>query len=138
MVFFLQGDGANGKTTFLEMIRALMGPYAHRAGPDLLTAAQGERHPTELAALAGARIVICSEVEDGRRWATQRFKELSGEPVITARRMRQDPVMIPVTWKLFIAANHDPDVRDHSEAFWRRLHKVPFNVGSENSLGNIT
>ena len=93
-----------------------------------VTAAQGERHPTEIAQLAGARLVVCSEIENGRKWAAQRIKELTGEIEVTARRMRQDPVTFPLTAKIIVMANNKPKVIDQGEAFWRRLRLVPFPV----------
>jgi putative DNA primase/helicase len=126
--FFFYGLGANGKSTWLGVFEELLGPYAKRALPDLLTAAQGERHPTELADLQGARLVICSEIEQGRRWAAQRIKELTGEKRVTARRMRHDPVTFSLTGKLIVMANHRPVVTEHGPAFWRRMRVVPFLV----------
>ena len=49
-----------------------------------------ERHPTDLAGLRGARLVISQETERGRRWAEAMIKALTGGDPITARFMRQD------------------------------------------------
>jgi putative DNA primase/helicase len=58
----LYGAGANGKTTLLTALLESLGPdYACAAPPGLLTLKKGERHPTELAALFGKRLVVDSE-----------------------------------------------------------------------------
>jgi putative DNA primase/helicase len=125
---FLYGGGSNGKTTFLDILKRVLGPYVATAPADLLTAAQGERHATELMTVRGARLVICAEPEEGRHWATERLKLLTGEESISARRMRQDFVQFANTAKLAVMANHRPAVRSHSDAFWRRMRVLPFVV----------
>lgn len=128
VLFFLHGKGANGKSTFLKTITKLLGDYAKPGAPDLLLARPGTQHPTELAALAGARLVVCSEVEQGRSFAEKTIKELTGGDLIAARFMRQDFFHFAPTHKIMLAANHRPRVRGTDEAIWRRLRLVPFEV----------
>ena len=57
---FLYGIGSNGKSTFLNVVLALLGvDYAIKAPTDLLLAKKNETHPTELADLFGKRFVAC-------------------------------------------------------------------------------
>ena len=51
---------------------------------DILIAAQHDRHPTEIAALAGARLVTASETEESRQWAEARIKALTGGEPLSA------------------------------------------------------
>ena len=124
---FLHGYGANGKTTFLNALLAVAGDYGQQAAPDLLLAKQGG-HPTELADLYGARLVATVEVEDGRRFAESLVKQLTGGDRIKARRMREDFWEFKPTHKVFLAANHKPEVRGTDHAIWRRIKLIPFNV----------
>ena len=87
---FIWGDGGRGKGTFLNTVAAILGNYATTAAMELLTATKFDRHPTELAALRGARLVTASETEKGRAWADARLKALTGGDPIKARFMRQD------------------------------------------------
>ncbi len=57
---FLHGSGGNGKSVFLDVIRRLLGDYAASAPAGFLLAGQLQ-HETEVARLAGLRMVICSE-----------------------------------------------------------------------------
>lgn len=69
ILFFLWGDGSNGKSTFINTILSILGKdYAIQAAPELLVVGK-DRHPTEVADLYGKRIVASMEVEDGRRLA---------------------------------------------------------------------
>jgi putative DNA primase/helicase len=125
---FLHGRGANGKTTFLEVVMAVLGEYAKAGAPDLLLAKNGEAHPTEQADLQGARLVVCQEVEAGRAWAERTVKALTGGDRLKARFMRCDFFEFSPSHKLIVAANHRPKVRGQDEAIWRRIKLVPFEV----------
>jgi putative DNA primase/helicase len=127
-LFFLYGLGANGKSTFLNAITAAAGDY-HRTTPiETFTASNHDRHPTELAALRGARLVTATETEEGRRWAESRIKALTGGDKIAARFMRQDFFEFQPMFKLIIAGNHKPGLRSVDEAIRRRFHLIPFTV----------
>ena len=88
---FLYGVGANGKSTLLNTLLAMLGSdYAMKAAPDLLLAKHGEVHPTERADLFGKRFVAAVETEDGRRLAESLTKELTGGDRVGGHRMREN------------------------------------------------
>jgi putative DNA primase/helicase len=125
---FAWGTGANGKTTFVNTIRGILGDYATVADMNTFLASRSERHPADLAKLYGARLVIAQEMERGRRWDEAKIKGLTGGDKITARHMRQDYFDFTPTFKLFIAGNHKPRLNTIDEAIRRRLLLVPFKV----------
>ena len=105
-----------------------MGTYAMTTGMETFTEAYGDRHPTELASLVGARLVTAEEVEEGRRWAENRIKALTGGSPVSARFMRQDFFEYMPNFKLMIAGNHKPALRDVDPAIRDRIQIVPFRV----------
>lgn len=127
---FAHGPGANGKTTLLGVIQRIVGVgddgYSISAPAEMLLATHQQGHPTELARLAGARLVVTSELEDGQRFAEARIKQLTGRDVISGRFMRQDWFSFTPTHTLWLLANHQPAVRAGGPAFWRRLRLLPF------------
>ena len=126
-LFFVHGPGGNGKGVFLRTIGALMGDYAGSASMDTFTASKGDKHPTDLAKLAGARMVTASETEEGRAWAEARIKELTGnERPISARFMRQDFFEYEAQFKLIIVGNHRPILNNVDDAMRRRFNLIPF------------
>lgn len=127
-LFFLYGTGANGKSVFIETVHGYMGDYATTTPVETFMAARGERHPTELAALRGARLVVAPETESGRHWNESRIKQLTGGDRIAARFVRQDFFTFKPTFKICIVGNHKPSLRTVDEAIRRRLHLIPFNV----------
>jgi len=127
-LFFLYGTGANGKSVFVNTLTAILGDYATVAPMDMFMATTGDRHPTDMAGLRGARIVTSIETEQGSRWAESKLKALTGGDRITARFMRQDFFEFTPQFKLLVAGNHKPSIRNVDEAMRRRLHMVPFTV----------
>lgn len=127
-LFFCYGLGANGKSTFLNAITWAVGDYHRTAAVETFTASNHDRHPTDLAALQGARLVTAVETEEGRRWAESRIKSLTGGDKIAARFMRQDFFEFTPQFKLIIAGNHKPGLRSVDEAIRRRFNLIPFTV----------
>lgn len=127
-LFFFYGTGSNGKGTFLNPIIKILNDYAVIASADVFTDSKHERHPTELAALVGARLVVAQETDEGRKWAEAKIKSLTGGDPITARYMRQDFFTFTPKFSLIIAGNHKPSIQTVDEAMRRRLHLIPFNV----------
>jgi putative DNA primase/helicase len=123
---FVFGGGGNGKTVFLNVLTGILGAYATVAAMDTFIAARGERHPTELAMLRGARVVTASETEQGRPWAESRIKQLTGGDAITAHFMRQDDFTFRPQFKLTIVGNHKPSLHSVDDAQRRRFNLVPF------------
>jgi putative DNA primase/helicase len=128
VLFFAYGTGANGKTTFIESVRELLGEYAKATAPDLLLAKKFDRHAAEIAVLRGARFVTTVEVGEGRAWDEARVKWLTGGDTITARFMHENPFEFTPSHKFWIAANHKPRVGGTDVGFWRRVHFIPFTV----------
>ncbi|ARK50054.1 phage/plasmid primase, P4 family [Burkholderia pseudomallei] len=126
--FFLYGTGANGKSVFLNTLATILGDYAGNAPMDMFMDTRSDRHPTDLASLRGARFVSAIETEQGRRWAESRLKSLTGGDPISARFMHQDFFLYLPQFKLFIAGNHKPSIRNIDEAMRRRIHLIPFTV----------
>ena len=127
-LFFIYGTGANGKSTFLNALTGCLGDYHRTSAIETFTVSATERHPTDLAALRGARLVTAVETEEGRRWAESKIKSLTGGDRIAARFMRQDFFEFTPTFKLIIAGNHKPGLRSVDEAIRRRFHLVPFTT----------
>ena len=126
LLLFVFGPGGNGKTVLLNTIAHIMGAYATMAPIDTFTASQYEKHPTDLAMLRGARLVLATETDEGRAWDERRIKKLTGGEPITARYMRRDFFTYMPEFKPVIAGNHKPTLRNVDDAMRRRLKLAPF------------
>jgi putative DNA primase/helicase len=127
-LFFGFGTGGNGKGVLLGTLNRVLGDYARVAPIESFVATHQIGHPTDLAGLAGARLVSASETEEGRKWAESKIKQLTGGDPVSARFMRQDFFDFLPQFKLFITGNHKPGLRGVDESIRRRFHLIPFAV----------
>lgn len=128
-LFILYGTGANGKSTFLEVLRSMLGDYAMQSDFGAFLLNRGNDGPrNDVARLAGARFVSAIEVEQGRRLAESLVKSLTGQDVITARFLYRESFEFRPAFKVWMAVNHKPVIRGTDNAIWRRIRTVPFTV----------
>lgn len=127
-LFILYGTGQNGKTTFLKTISEIWGDYAVDTPTETLLLKDRDNVPNDIARLRGSRLVTSSESQEGRRFNEILIKKLTGRDRITARFLRQEFFEFDPTFKIWIATNHKPVVRENSKAFWRRIRLIPFTV----------
>jgi putative DNA primase/helicase len=129
VLFFLYGTGADGKSTFLDIIYELLGNYASATPTStLLSKAGSDTIPNDIARLKGVRFVSAVETEDGRRLAESVLKQITGDKRISARFMRGEWFDFKPECKLWLAANHKPVIRGTDDGIWRRIRLIPFTV----------
>lgn len=127
-LFFLHGRGANGKSTFLEVVRRLIGDYARQADFNTIAERRSDGPRNDVARLVGARLVTASELGEGKRLNEELVKSLTGGDAIVARFLHQEHFEFTPQFKLWIAANHKPVIRGTDDGIWRRVRLIPFEV----------
>lgn len=127
-MFILIGEGKNGKSTFINAIKELMGGYANTMGIESLVATSGSRQSNDLARLHRSRFVYASEAECSQRLAEARIKAITGGEAISARFLYQEYFEFVPQFKLWLMTNNMPTITGTDEGLWRRLMFVPFNV----------
>ena len=130
-LFFFYGSGGNGKGVWVLTISGILNDYHRASSIETFTVSKGERHPTELAGLIGARLVTAAETEEGRRWSESRVKELTGGDKISARFMRGDFFEFLPQFKLLFSGNHMPDAAHRQQSDHAPLQS--YSVHSDHS-----
>jgi P4 family phage/plasmid primase-like protien len=125
-LFFLHGIGGNGKSVFLGVIQKILGDYAQTAAIQTFMASRYPQHTTNLAALAGARLVTATETEAHTSWDESLIKQITGGEQMTARFMRQDNFSFTPSCKLIVAGNYPPTLNNVDPATRRRFKIIPF------------
>ena len=126
-VFFLYGSGRNGKSTFLEVIRTILGEYATNIQPEsIMVKNNNSSANTDIARLKGARLVTSVEPNEGMRLNEGLIKQLTGDDMVTARKLYGDEFEYRPEFKLWLATNHKPTIRGTDLGIWRRIHIIPF------------
>jgi len=128
IVLFLHGQGQNGKSVFIRAVSGVLDSYHTTTPVETFLDLPGDRHPTDVASLRGARMVTAAETEQGRRWSESKLKTLTGGDKVSARFMRQDPFEFTPQFTLWIHGNHKPALRSVNKAMARRLRLLPFAV----------
>lgn len=128
VMFVCHGSGANGKSTFLETLRYVLGDYARNCPADSFVGRKDGTIPNDLAMLAGARLVTASETAEGRPLDEALVKALTGGEPVTARFLNREFFEFTPQFTLWLATNHKPRVRGTDHGIWRRIHLVPFAV----------
>lgn len=138
MLFFLYGQGANGKSTLVEVIQKLLGDYSWKADASLfLKRKQEGESQLKFGPLKARRFVIGSEVEDGAELAAGRVKDLTGGDTMQGRLQYGLAFQFAPTHKLWFYGNTKPVINDPSNGIWRRLCLIPFNVKIPKELRNL-
>jgi P4 family phage/plasmid primase-like protien len=127
-MFVLFGNGANGKSVLLNTLRALLGDYARNAAPETFLQQQQDRIRSDLARLAGCRMVSTVELDEGRRLSEALVKQMTGGEVITARFLNKNEFEFTPHFKVLMATNHKPIIRGTDYAIWRRIRLIPFTI----------
>lgn len=126
-MFFLYGQGKNGKTTFIEVLTSIFGDYAVRTPADTLLKKRGEAGiPNDVARLLGARFVASKEIAAGVALAENVVKDLTGGDTTTARFLREEFFDFKPVLKLVMYGNHKPTISGNDKGIWRRIRLVPF------------
>lgn len=129
-LIFMHGSGANGKSTFMEVLAWLLGDYAAAIATETLMTNRrdpGAASP-DLMRLKGARMAYCNETGEGRHLDSTVVKQMTGFDTLTARPLYGAPVQFAPSHKLVITGNHRPIIRETGEALWRRIELIGWPV----------
>ena len=129
-LFFLHGAGANGKSTFVSTLTALLGEYAVKLDQEAILAEgrnRGRGATPELVVLAARRFAYVDELEEGRALDEARVKALTGAERSTGRGLYEGMREWPNTAKIWMDLNHLPRFKGVDLGIERRLRVIPFD-----------
>lgn len=129
-LMILHGNGRNGKTTFLNVLKHVWGDgeYGITARPELLVKTREKTNSEDEAILFGVRLAVCSETNDGQRFDESTVKRLCGGGKIRARRLYENSFEFEATHKLWMDCNHLPRIGGTDLGIWRRIKLLPFQA----------
>lgn len=129
-MFILYGTGANGKTTFIETIQALVADYGSVAPIELLLKSNKAQTDSErlFAPLTGVRFLSVTEPEQNDRMAMGRIKRMTGGDTLAARYLYGESFKFRPQFKIWLLTNHPPNLNEVGPAVERRLKLIPFTV----------
>ncbi len=125
-MFVLHGTGSNGKSTLLNIFSAVMNTYAQSSSSEAFMQKKSESVNNDIARLKGARFVTAIEMEENKRLAESLIKSMTGGDKLVTRFLYGEYFEYVPQFKVFLAANHKPIIRDTTNSIWRRIKLMPF------------
>jgi P4 family phage/plasmid primase-like protien len=126
--FFLYGDGQNGKSKFVEALQMIMGDYAGKLPPGVLTRQKYGSDATDLQDLPGKRLVVTNETARGGVLDDALIKDMTGGDRLVGRKLYGSPFEFAPTHKIVMYGNHKPRFSGTDRGIRRRPLLIPFDV----------
>jgi len=139
--FLLVGEGANGKSTMIELLRVFRG----KENCSSVSLHELEENKFRKAELAGKMVNLSSDIPSKGIRNVEVFKELTGGDTLTAERKFGHPFQFKNHAKLVFSANRPPKIlNDDTLALWRRFIIIDFpnkflnDSADKNLLAKLT
>lgn len=130
-IFFLTGSGANGKSTFVEMITKWTGELSSHV--DIANFDDG----TSLASLIGKVVNVADDVDAIYLEKSKNLKTMASGNTVGARAIYSQPITLKNTATLIFTANEPPVFKDKSDGIGRRLVIIPFENKVKTRIYNL-
>lgn len=130
-IFFLTGSGANGKSTFVEMITKFTGELSSHV--DIANFDDG----TSLASLIGKIVNVADDVDAIYLEKSKNLKTMASGNTVGARAIYSQPITLKNTATLIFTANEPPVFKDKSDGIGRRLVIIPFENKVKKRIYNL-
>lgn len=129
--------GWNGRSLIVETISYIMGDFAGSIPAEMLLSQRINKSASgpspDIMSLKGLRMAFASEIDEGQRFSAAKIKWLTGKDELTGRNPHDKyPTRFYPTHKLFVMTNTLPEAAANDQAFWERLHLIPFEVSFVN------
>lgn len=121
------GDGFNGKSTFFNAIRTVLGDYAGTLDSDVLTST-GSSKDSKVATVRGKRLMVCGELREGASLSENFVKQITSTDSMQIKALYKNPEEIRPTHSICLHTNNLPRINTTDQGTWRRIHLIPFNA----------
>ena len=109
IILFLVGEGANGKSVFIDVISHIFGDYAGVVSAKALID-KSFSIPSDIAAIASKRLVTLSEFPERLPINTTTVKSITGGDKLSARHLYKEWFEFTPQFQLLCAMNDLPQV----------------------------
>lgn len=130
-IFFLTGSGANGKSTFVEMLTKWTGELSSHI--DIANFDDG----TSLISLIGKVVNVADDIDAIYLEKSKNLKTMASGNTVGARAIYSQPITLKNTATLIFTANEPPVFKDKSDGIGRRLVIIPFENKVKERIYNL-
>ena len=121
VLFFIIGDGGNGKSVFIDIISSLCGK--ENVCNISLNRLNDEKYLPEL---FGKMINVSGETPNARCMNTDLIKSVVAGDWVTGREVYKKPSKFKPYAKHYLGMNTLPEIEDNTHGMWRRIHVIEF------------
>ncbi|WP_455359062.1 DNA primase family protein [Streptomyces sp. SYSU K21746] len=132
------GEGSNGKSVLLTVLRELLGDHAATVPFDLFTTSGKARGGPDTELLVGARVALASETNRSAVLDSAAVKNATGGEEITVNPKYRRPYSFKPQALILLATNYKPVVREQDNGTWRRIKLIPFQQRFEGDRKDLT
>lgn len=129
LLIFAHGDGANGKTTFLNVLSHIFADYHVDIDPSILLKSRTKDQRLMLentANMRGKRLATANEIPELSTYDDSVVKQLSSRDPIPCKKIYQSANSLIPSHTLWVRANHKPRFNVNDGGMLRRLVLIPF------------
>lgn len=129
-LFFHYGDGANGKSVYMETICRILGEMSVTLPATSLIGESGSSGGAspDLARLLGRRLLRVKELPEGEDLKENLVKELTGGETITARDLFHGYMDFDPIFVVMMSGNGYPKITGNDDGIWRRMAVIHWPV----------
>lgn len=125
------GNGANGKSTFMEALAELFGSYGDMLNAESISGQgqrRGDQATPDFAELPGIRYLRVSELPRGEQLREQLIKTLTGGEGMKVRHLNKGFFDLKTVFLASMSGNDTPQIGGLDEGIWRRVKLTPWAV----------
>ena len=130
--YICHGEGRNGESALMDLVRQVLGPYYETASKDVFIApARGGGNgqaASHLMALRGKRCVTFSENAEHEKLNTDRIKAIVGNDEMSARELYGTNETFKCFCKMWLLTNVPPIFDTTQQSIIDRISCIPFNA----------
>ena len=119
---YFKGEGGNGKSTVLNMLKKMLGSTDHTYSEISLGNINDEKYAIKL-----KDVLVNISDESPKNIDSETMKRISAGGSIYGRNLFENLVKFESTARIIFSANDTPNFSDHSHGLLRRLVIVPFD-----------
>jgi|694.fasta_scaffold86665_3 putative DNA primase/helicase len=132
VMVWMPGEGSNGKSVAISILKALLGPLATSIDFQTL----GTAGNYDMAEIPGKRVLLSLESEKGGGIAEKHIKAIVSGDLMKTRPIYGSPIDFCSTAKIWWAMNDKPVIKDTTNAIWRRMKMIPFHRTFDESTAD--
>lgn len=137
-IYLLYGNGRNGKSLLLSVIRQVLGDYSGTLESGALVENRYQNIDRgQIALLVHKRFIVSEETKETDRLNEKLIKNLTSAGELEGKVLYGNPFKFRMEGKLFSSTNHLPKITGADDGIWRRIKIIPCDYKVTDKTDNL-